>query len=243
VFRVTSGMCLVLGVAMYGGMTFMPLYLQTVVRTSATNSGLQLIPIMGGILTSSVISGRLITRTGRYKFWPVTGMALAALAFFLLSRMDAGTPHAVITLFMLILGLGIGMVSQVVVIAAQNSVDARDIGVVSSSVNFFRSMGGSIGVAALGAVFTARVGANVAKLAQSPAAIRKLPAPVQRTALAAIAHGVHAVFFWAVPVAASGVVLALILREVPLRERAHIEDLQPVADGDAPEGLAVALPH
>ena len=242
VFRVTSGICLVLGVVMFGGMTFMPLYLQTVAHTSATSSGLQLIPIMGGILTSSVISGRLITRTGRYKFWPVVGMSLAATAFFLLSRMDATTPRLLITAFMLVLGLGIGMVSQVVVIAAQNSVDAHDIGVVSSSVNFFRSMGGSIGVAALGAVFTARVGAGVAKLAQSPAQLRRLPAPQQHAAISAIARGVHSVFLWAMPVAVLGVVLAIVLREIPLRERAHVEDFEPLTGDEAADSLVLPCP-
>jgi hypothetical protein len=138
----------------------------------------------------------------------------------------------------------------------QNAVDARDLGVVSSSVNFFRSMGGSIGVAAFGAVFSAHVasdlahrlpagarlgGRDVAQLAQSPAKIRALPAPISHVMIDAIARGVHLVFLWAIPVALAGLVLALVLREVPLRESAPIDLVGMAGDDAAGVEVATAL--
>jgi len=256
VFSASAGIALVLGGLTYGGMVFLPMFLQIVTRASATNSGLLLIPIMAGILTSAIVSGRVITKTGHYKKWPIAGMLVSAVGFVLLDTMGSNTSRVQSALFMLVLGLGIGMVSQVLVIAVQNSADARDLGVVSSSVNFFRSLGGSIAVAGFGAVFTARVSSTLAaqlparpsgatgsldltSLVQSPKAIRALPPSAGHAVSNAISNGVHGVFAWAIPIALVGVGLALMLRELPLRERAYIED---VADSEFVD-LAAAPAH
>jgi EmrB/QacA subfamily drug resistance transporter len=251
VFAASSGIALVLGGITYGGMVFLPLFLQVVTRASATNSGLLLIPIMAGILASAITSGRVISRTGHYKRWPIAGMLLSSIGFVLLDTMGPLTSRVSSAAFMLVLGLGIGMVSQVLVIAVQNSAQQKDLGVVSSAVNFFRSLGGSISVAAFGAVFSSRVAStlaatlptnirgkvNVQSLAQSPKAIRELPPPISHAVTGAISHGVHGVFAWAIPLALVGFVLALLLRELPLRERSYLED----ALGEDADGAALAL--
>src|SRR3954467_7588997 len=157
VFRVTSGIGFVVGFALFGALTFLPLYQQVVRGLSPTESGLALLPVMAGVLTASIGSGQLITRTGRYKHFPIIGTALATVGLVLLSRLDAGTSVAEAGVYMLILGLGLGFTMQVLVLAVQNAVPYEMLGVATSGATLFRSIGGSLGTAILGAIFANRL--------------------------------------------------------------------------------------
>jgi EmrB/QacA subfamily drug resistance transporter len=161
VFVVCSAVGLIVGFALFGALTYLPLFQQVVRGLSPTASGLQLLPVMGGLLVSSVVSGRIITRTGRYKAFPIAGTAIAAFGMYLLSSLDATTGSGVAALHMLVLGLGLGLVMQVLVLATQNAVSYEQLGVATSGATLFRSIGGSLGTAILGAIFTARLTAEL----------------------------------------------------------------------------------
>ncbi|MDI1288441.1 MAG: MDR family MFS transporter, partial [bacterium] len=156
VFRTTSVIGFIVGLAMFGAIVFMPLFLQVVQGASPTQAGLELLPMMAGLLFASILSGRLISRIGRYKIFPVIGTALAAIGMFMLSTTKIDTPYWQIALALLVLGLGIGNVMQVLIIAVQNSVNPKDVGVATSGSMFFRAVGGTIGTALFGAGMTAR---------------------------------------------------------------------------------------
>src|SRR6476659_7187043 len=162
-FSVTSVVALIVGFAMFGSITYLPLFFQVVKGASPTESGLEMLRMMGGMLTSSIVSGQLISRTGRYKIFPVIGTGVMTLSLFLLSRLPVGASMARILATLLLLGLGMGLVMQVLVIAVQNAVDYRDLGVATSGNTLFRSVGGSVGTAVLGAIFTAQLAANLAR--------------------------------------------------------------------------------
>jgi hypothetical protein len=191
-------------------------------------------------MSMSIISGKVITRTGRYKAWPIGGMAVATVGMYLLARMDAGTGRIESSIAMAVLGAGIGRVMQVLVLAVQNAADYRDLGVATSATNFFRSMGGSLGVAVFGAVLAARSASELARrlpadaasrlgsaagkldeIANSPEHIRQLPVDIQHAIVGAIAAAVHAVFIWAIPLLVIGFVLSWFLKEIPLKDTAH----------------------
>ena len=157
VFTVTSGIGLIVGFGLFGSVTYLPLFLQVVNHASPTSSGLQILPLMGGLLLTSIVSGQLISRTGRYKPFPIIGTALMVIGLILLSTMDAGTSRVQASAFMFVLGLGIGSVMQVLVLAVQNAVDYSDLGVATSGATLFRSVGGSVGTAVLGSIFTNRL--------------------------------------------------------------------------------------
>jgi EmrB/QacA subfamily drug resistance transporter len=237
VFSVASGLEFLVGFAMFGAIVFLPLYLQTVGNASATNSGILILPLMAGLMFSSITSGRIITRTGRYKIFPVAGTLAIALGLYLLSTMHVGTSKGLSSLYMVVLGLGIGMIIQVMVLAVQNSVEHRDLGTATSTESFARSMGGAFGVAVFGAVLTNRLAHNLRELlppgtnlggvstnslAAGPAAIRKLPAAIQVPVVEALSRSIHVVFLLAVPLALLAFVVTLFLKEKPLRETAHI---------------------
>ena len=238
IFSVVSVLSVLVGAAMFGGMIFLPVFLQVVTGASATNSGLLLLPLMAGLMSMSILSGKVISRTGRYKAWPVTGMAVAAFGMYLLSRMDTSTGRVESSVAMIVLGAGIGMVMQVLVLAVQNAAEYRDLGVATSAVNFFRSMGGSLGVAVFGAVLAARTSSELARrlpasaresfgaggvdaIANSPERIRALPAETQEAVVGALAAAIHSVFVWAIPLLVVGFFLAWFLREIPLKDTAH----------------------
>lgn len=224
----------VLGMSMFGSIVFIPLFLQVVNGASPTKSGLLLIPLMGGIIVTTTVSGRLITRTGRYRIFPIIGTIVLAIGLALLSTMDENTSRLAQFAFMAVVGLGIGAVMQVYVLATQNAVDMRDLGTATSAVSFFRSMGGAFGVAIYGAIFNARLDRALAdvlpsgsdlspsSLQGSPDTIRALPPDIRAGVIDAFADAVQGVFRFAVPVAIVGIVLAFILRERPLREHAHV---------------------
>jgi EmrB/QacA subfamily drug resistance transporter len=237
VFSVASGLEFLVGLAMFGAIVFLPLYLQTVGGASATNSGVLILPLMAGLMFSSITSGRIITRTGRYKVFPVAGTLIIAIGLYLLSTMHVGTSKLTSSLYMVVLGLGIGMIIQVMVLAVQNSVEHRDLGTATATETFSRSMGGAFGVAVFGAILTNRLahnlrqllpagtnlhGVSVNSIAASPAAIRALPAGVQHAVILALSRSIHVVFLLAVPLALAAFGVTLLLRENPLRETAHI---------------------
>ena len=157
VFRACSAVGFVVGFAMFGSITYLPLYLQRVGGADATTSGLQMLPMMLGLLITSTISGQVISRTGRYRVFPIVGCAVFTLALYLLSTMGTDTSDLTAGVFMFVLGVGLGMVMQVLVLAVQNSVDYQHLGTATSGVTFFRTIGSSVGVAVFGAVFTARL--------------------------------------------------------------------------------------
>jgi MFS family permease len=148
---------LIVGFGFFGALTFLPLFQQVVRGLSPTASGLQLLPVIGGLLISSIASGQIIARTGRYKAFPIIGTGLAAVGMWLLSSLEQSTGTGVAALHMLVLGLGLGMVIQVLVLATQNSVPYEYLGVATSGATLFRSIGGSLGTAVLGAIFSARL--------------------------------------------------------------------------------------
>lgn len=227
VFTVCCVLSFVVGFAMLGALTFLPTYMQFVNGVSATTSGLRTLPMVAGMLTTSMGSGVLVGRTGRYKVFPVAGTAVMAVAFFLMSRMDPSTSALVQSLFLVVLGAGIGMCMQTLVLIVQNTASFEDLGVATSGVTFFRTIGSSFGAAIFGSLFTnflhSRIGPAMAAshappaAAASPEALHRLPHSVAAPIVAAYADSLTQVFFWAVPVALVGFVLALFLREVPLR--------------------------
>jgi len=225
VFTISSVVGFLVGVAMFAAISFLPLFLQVANGASATSSGLLLVPLMIGLLSASIISGMRITQTGRYRVYPIAGTAIAAVGLFLLSTMDEHTSFVIESVYMAVLGVGVGLVMQVLVIATQNAVAITDLGVATSSVSFFRSVGGSIGVAIFGTLFNSRlddalpakVKEQVHALNITPESISKLPPELHADYVAAFAHALAGVFLFAVPAILLGFVLTWLLKELPLR--------------------------
>ncbi len=231
-FSVTMALTFLTGLAMFGALTFLPLYQQTVQGASPTLSGLMLTPMMLGVTVTSIVAGQVTTRTGRYKAFPILGGAIMGVGMYLLTGLDVGTTKLTSALYYVVLGLGMGFLMQMVSLIAQNSVQQRDMGVASSARMFFQQIGGSLGVAAFGAIFARRLTASLAAAAGSgvhisasggqlnPATVDSLPATVKHDVFFAIAHAVQGVFIWALPAAVLIFVLAWFIKEVPLRGRA-----------------------
>jgi EmrB/QacA subfamily drug resistance transporter len=238
VFAMTSAVGFVVGFALFGAVTYLPLFLQVVQGASPTGSGLQLIPLMGGLLVTSVGSGQVITRTGHYKPFPIAGTAVMVIGLYLLSTMDASTGTGAIFVFMFVLGLGLGMVMQVLVLAVQNAVEYSDLGVATSGATLFRSIGGSLGTSVLGAIFANRLSAELKRTlpasaaartgsggAVNPAAVKHLPEPLHMGYLHAFTSSLNSVFVVAAAVAAVAFALSWFIRELPLRETVATGDL------------------
>jgi EmrB/QacA subfamily drug resistance transporter len=229
-FTVTSGIGLVAGFAMFGSVTYVPVFLQVVKGSSPTESGLQLVPMMAGMLASSIVSGQLISRTGRYRIYPIVGTALMSIALFLFTRTTVDTSIGVILVLLLLLGTGMGLIMQVLIIAVQNAVDYRDLGVATSGSTLFRSIGGAVGTAILGTIFAAQLHKQLGgqALARGAAAgeglgldlqaIVQLPPDVRATYARAFTVSIDTIFAVATAVALVGFALAWLLAERPLRE-------------------------
>jgi EmrB/QacA subfamily drug resistance transporter len=233
VFAVTSAVGLIVGFALFGSVTYLPLFLQVVNGATPTGSGLQILPLMGGLLITSIVSGQMISRTGVYKPFPIIGTAIMVVGLGLLSTMDAHTSRVAASAFMFVLGLGLGMVMQVLVLVVQNAVDYKDLGVATSGATLFRSIGGSVGTAILGSIFSNRLSSELtAKLPPSArgslgsggsvtldtAKLAKLPAPIHSIFLSAFTNALSTVFVVAAGVAALAFVLSWLLEQRPLRE-------------------------
>jgi EmrB/QacA subfamily drug resistance transporter len=228
-FVITSAVGLIVGFGLFGSVTYFPLYLQVVKGVSPTSSGIQMVPMMGGMLVTSIASGQLISRTGRYKLFPLLGTAVMTVGLFFLSRLTPQSSEATASLLMLVLGVGLGMVMQVLVIAVQNDVDYRDLGVATSGATLFRLIGGSLGTAILGAVFAARLTSNLARLLpagsvaggathnMSVQGLLRLPASARVAYAEAFTESLATVFLVATIVCAIGFVIAWLLPEKPLR--------------------------
>ena len=249
IFRASAGMSFLIALAMFGAIVYLPLFLQVVYGVTPTASGLRLLPLMGGLLVASITSGRVISKVGRYRRFPIAGAILMTIGMAMLARIGVHTSYLWLSVSMLVLGLGIGLVMPVLVLAVQNSVDPRDLGVATSSTTFFRSIGGSFGVAIFGAIFNNRLdywltrelptrvqigsGSASTLLHSSPARLKRLPPLVHDGLIEAFAHSLHAVFLWAVPFGILSFAVSLRLREVPLRGRGSA---QPVAPEDGEFG-------
>ncbi|MEV3905695.1 MDR family MFS transporter [Mycobacterium sp. NPDC050551] len=228
VFTVCCVLSFIVGFAMLGALTFLPTFMQFVDGVSATESGLRTLPMVAGLLITSTGSGILVSRTGRYKIFPVVGTAVMAVAFVLLSRMDAATPLLLQSLYLFVLGTGIGLCMQVLVLTVQNTSAFDDLGVATSGVTFFRTIGSSFGAAIFGSLFAnflddrivAAIAASGAPpaAAESPQALHALTTQQAAPIVTAYADSLGLVFLCAAPVALVGFFVALLLKEVPLRE-------------------------
>ncbi len=228
-FTVSVLVGLVVGFALFGSVTYLPLFLQIVKGDSPTASGLRMLPMMGGMLVSSIVSGQVISRRGKYKIFPIIGTGTMVAGLFLLSRMNTETSLGTAAMLMLLLGLGLGMVMQVLVIAAQNAVDYSDLGVATSGATLFRLIGGSVGTAVLGAIFASRLAHHLASVMAPAAAgggansginprmILALPPATRQLYATAFTESLSTVFLVAAIIAAAGFLLALLLPDKPLR--------------------------
>ncbi len=237
VFGVSSALGFVVGFAMFGTITFLPLYLQIVKGVNPTVSGLWLLPLMIGLLLTSVSSGQLISRTGRYKIFPIIGTALITIGLLLLSRLGPDTSWLDASLSMFVFGAGLGSVMQVTVIAVQNVVDYKDLGAATSGVTYFRQIGGSFGAAVFGSIFSNRLEATIAHYlgglalpggvsseTLSPDALSKLSPAAHSAFIHAYADSLETVFLAAVPVAAVAFLISWLLPQVPLRKTVTATD-------------------
>ncbi len=244
VFTVASAIGFVMGFAMFGALTFLPLFLQNVKGVSPTVSGLRILPLMVGMLGASVVSGRLVTRWGRYKIFPIVGSALMTLGAYLLSLIDASLNAWVFSFYMFVFGVGMGLIMQVLVVAVQNAVSYEDLGVATSSATFFRMIGGSFGTAVFGAIYAivfkntlapalAKVPPNLLRSfnpqALAPALLARLRSTAEGLVLYtkyidALTHSVQVVFLVAVPIAFVAFLLSFLLPEVALRRTVETVD-------------------
>ena len=251
VFSMGNLLGFIIGIGMFGAIIYLPLFLQTVAGVSATASGMLMLPLMAGVLTSSIVSGRLITRWGRYKIFPITGTVLMAVGFGVLSLLTPESGFAVVVAAMMIVGTGLGMVIQVIVLAIQNAVPASHMGSATSAAQFFRSVGGTVGVALFGAVLIARLDTNLQQqgdvlarvgnpqeLLSSPEQIASLPASIAEPLRLALSEAITFGFRLAVPLMIIAVVVALLMRELPLRGEAPTRDTRTSPTGAPIEAAA-----
>jgi EmrB/QacA subfamily drug resistance transporter len=243
IFSMTSAVGFVVGTAMFGAIVFIPIYLRVVDGVSPTKAGLLMLPLMVGIIVSSISSGKATTRTGRYKAFPIAGTGLLGLGIFLLSRLDVDTPTWLFSIYFFVVGAGLGLVMQILVLAVQNAVDFRDMGVATSSSQFFRSMGGTIGTAIFGTILSNRLAHNLAErlppgaapagggnIAKSPERIALLPPAIHADVVASFVDALHTVFLVAVPVIAVAFVLSFFIKELPLRGHADAPTAKAAGD-------------
>jgi EmrB/QacA subfamily drug resistance transporter len=230
-FSVTSIVGFIVGFAMFGAITYLPAFFQVVKGISPTISGVGLLPLMAGLLVVSIGSGQIISRTGKYRFFPIAGSAAMTLGLYLLSTMGIGTPYALEALYMLVLGMGIGGVMQVLVIIVQNGVPHSELGVATSGATFFRSIGGSFGTAIFGAIFSNVLVGNLIRHLHgttlphgfssadaTPALLAHLPAVVHQGFVAGYAESIQTVFMIAVPIAALAFLATWLIPQVELKQ-------------------------
>ena len=255
-FSLTSALGFIIGAGMFGAIVMLPLYLQVVKGDTATEAGLKLIPFMLGIVSTSIYSGKAITKHGYYKRFPIIGTVVMTIGIFFMSTLTATTPFWQLSIYSILVGAGLGLSMQTIVIALQNSVDFKDMGVATSSNTFFRSLGSVFGTALFGAILTNRLGhylivgrdelaatnptaalsfneSDIEKIKQNTSAIAQLPPEAQTTALDAFVNSFQVVFLMAAPITALGFLLALFLRETPLRTNKDYAAAREEAAGEA----------
>ncbi|MCK2213318.1 MFS transporter [Actinomadura sp. ATCC 31491] len=239
-FSMASVVGFVVGFGMFGALTYLPLFLQVVHGVSPTLSGVYLLPMMAGMLTMSIVSGQIISRTGKYRFLPIAGTLCASAGMFLLSTMTEHSSLLIMGAYLLVLGVGLGMTMQVLVIVVQNAVSFENLGVATSGATFFRSIGGSFGVATLGAVFAATLnddlrealrgvrlpaGFDPARVQEDPTVIQRLPPELAAGFLHVYADAIAAVFRVAAPIMLGAFVLSWFIPQARLRETTKAADL------------------
>ncbi|MFE5022092.1 MFS transporter [Streptomyces sp. NPDC056656] len=245
VFNITSLVGMVIGIALFGAASYLPTFLQMVDGASATESGLLMLPMMGGIVIASIVSGQLISRTGHYKIYPILGGALSTAGMWLLSRLEVDTPRLHYSLYMAVLGAGIGLIMPVLILAVQNAVRPADIGTATSANNYFRQIGGSVGAAIFGTLFADRLADALAdRLPKgtglpdpesiTPQLVHALPRALRDGYIQAYADAMPRIFLYLVPVLVLGLVIAFFLKETPL--------LSSAAPHSAPSGETASVP-
>ena len=235
IFSIANLFGFLIGIAMFGSMIFIPVYLQVVDGMSPTQSGLAMLPMVVGIFSTSIAAGQMMSRNGRYKIYPILGASIVIVSLVMLSQLTASSPYWYAGLSMYVLGAGLGFTMQILITVVQNSVDRSDIGVATSSVTFFRQMGGSFGTALFGAILSSRLAVhiadamkdapagsatgNVGDVANNVQAIKALPEPVHSLITGAFSASLHDVFLSAVPLVAVALAIAFFLKEKPLGTR------------------------
>jgi EmrB/QacA subfamily drug resistance transporter len=246
VFAISSVLSFIVGFAMMGALTFLPTFMQFVGGASATESGLRTLPMVIGLLITALLSGSLVGRTGKYRIFPILGSIVTGVGLFLLSLMNADTPIWLESIYLFVLGAGIGLVMQVLTIIVQNTSDFADLGAATSGVTFFRTLGGSFGAALFGSIYgnflagslptaIAKSGLTDPQKAADPAGLHALPDAVKAPIIAAYADALHNVFLFAVPIAAIALIVALVLPQVKMRGTA--------ADAARDPGAGFAIPE
>jgi MFS family permease len=247
IFTVTSALAFIVGFAMLGSLTFLPTYSQYVKGVSATESGVRTVPLVVGLLAASIFAGAYVSRTGRYKIFPIAGSAVMALGLYLFSRLTPNTSYLFFAVGLFVFGIGVGLCMQLLTIIVQNSTDYRDLGVATSGVSFFRTLGSSFGAAIFGTIFTTALAPKLRSAflhvsgvnpnaVNDPKALHKYPAQQVQPIVDAYSHALHVLFLWAVPIAAFGVLLALFIKQAPLRATAQAGASDPGAGFSVPEG-------
>lgn len=238
IFSVSVILSLLAGIAMFAAILFIPEYQQIVRGYSAVKSGLLILPLVFGMLTTLIGCGRLITKWGKYRIFPIVGTLIAAFGVWLFSNLNLATTQLTLSIWMIILGLGIGSFMQVMTLAVQNSVPREELGVATGTATFFRSIGSSLGGAVFGAILTNRLSIHLKQLLPSfshqsaslansvetgvaPASLKKLPPSIQHDIFLAFTRSFHDLFLYAVPVLLLAFFVALFLRDTPLRDKAH----------------------
>jgi len=235
IFSVACSAALLLGAAVFVAMIYIPLFVQGVIASSATSSGVVIMPLSFGWVAASMVTGRIITRTGRYRVFPIAGTVVAVAGFWLLTRLDAQSTNLETVVDMVVIGIGMGLTVQTYVVALQNAVPRSELGVATAANMFFRSMGGMFAVAAFGTVLTNRLAVELPaqlraaagtvtpqSLLREPDAAGRLPPHLVQGVHEALAASLHTVFVDMVPVVALALVLAFLLKEIPLRTAAHV---------------------
>jgi len=235
---------LLVGVALFGSVTYLPLFLQVVHGASPTISGLETIPLMVGLLLMAIISGQVVSKSGRYRWFPIVGTLLNAFGLYLLSTMGPDTSAAMAMVFMFIVGAGLGCVMQILVLVAQNAVSYKDLGVATSTTTMFRSIGGAVGTAALGTVFTTQLtshlgsvkgAANLSAGGQAdPSTLDKLPPAIHDLFIHAFTNSLDIVFLVAAGIALLSFALSFLIPTVELRDTVHGKGMEEISDGLAP---------
>ena len=235
VFSVGGALSFIVGFAMFGAITYLPTFLQYVQGTSATTSGLRMLPMVLGLMISMIASGNVVSSTGRYKIFPVAGSALMIAGLYLLSLMSESTGFWLSSLYMFVLGTGVGLCMQIPLIAVQNTVDYTDLGVATSGITFLRTMGGSFGVAVFGTIYSGQLTPKLtaaliahplpagtpAQVVTTPALLHKLPSALSAPFVHVYAEAIQPVFRIGAPIAVLALLLAIFLKEVPLRGTAR----------------------
>ena len=238
VFSLTAGIGFVIGFAMFSSIVYLSIYLQVINGATPTQAGLMLLPLMVGLLLTSVGSGQIISRTGKYKAFPIAGTAIAAVRLYLLSRLGVGTPYWQFSIAAFVLGVGLGCVMQVLVLIVQNDVDPKHMGAATSASTFFRMIGASFGTAAFGAIWTSRLAvemraaippgvqlpAGAGDVTTSLTKIHSLPAPLHDAVLGAFARALDTTFLVAVPIMLAALVLSFFIPEKPLRTHHSVSE-------------------